>query len=226
MSNCFLELINVHKSYRTKSEEIKVLKGIDFCLQRGEIVSIIGESGSGKSTLLHIMGAMDIPDEGKVLIDGSDIATLSLKDRASLRSNKIGFVFQFHYLLPEFTVMENLKIPQMIAGKSGDINYRCDEILNLIGLVDKRDRKPDELSGGQQQLLALGRAMVNKPDLLLMDEPTGNLDEKTSQKVMGKIFEILGKFEISAIVVTHDIKLAMNTEKIYKLFNGKIHLEN
>ncbi len=225
MSDCFLELIDVYKSYETRSEKIDVLMGVDFCLKKGELVSIIGESGSGKSTLLHIMGAMDIPDRGRVILGGYDVNKLSQKERANLRSRKVGFVFQFHYLLPEFTVLENLKIPQMISGKKENIYEKCEEVLKLIGLLDKRDRKPDELSGGQQQLLALGRAMVNDPDLLLMDEPTGNLDEKTSQRVMAKIFDILKKLNISSVVVTHDMKLAMNTQKIYKLYNGKINLE-
>ncbi len=227
MSDFFLKALNVKKSYRTSSEKIDVLKGLDFRLQRGEIVSIIGESGSGKSTLLHILGGMDLPDDGSVLIDGVDITSLDLKERSRFRNENIGFVFQFHYLLPEFTVMENLKIPLMIGKRHsrGEVEEICIEILNLVGLFEKRNRKPDELSGGQQQLLAIGRAMVNSPRLLLMDEPTGNLDEETSKRVMEKLFKILEELEITTVIVTHNISLARRTEKIYRLSGGNINLE-
>ncbi|HMB90608.1 MAG TPA: ABC transporter ATP-binding protein, partial [Rhodothermales bacterium] len=176
-----LEVQNLKKSYPTGTGgRLEVLRGVSFEVQRGEVVAIVGESGTGKSTLLHLLGALDRPDEGTVLYDGRDIFQKNDEDLAAFRNQSIGFVFQFHHLLPEFTALENVAMPALIQGQDfGKAKQRAQELLELLGLAGRVDHRPSELSGGEQQRVAMARALMNQPGLVLADEPTGNLDTRT-----------------------------------------------
>ncbi|MCF0177588.1 MAG: ABC transporter ATP-binding protein [Bacteroidales bacterium] len=202
---------------------LKVLKGIDFNASDREVVSIVGASGAGKTTLLQILGSLSRPDAGKVLIDDIDVFSLSSKELARFRNKKIGFVFQFHHLLPEFTALENVMIPAMINGESkpSECRERATALLKELGLGDRLDHKPSELSGGEQQRVAVARALVNSPSVIFADEPSGNLDSKTREELHKLFFEIRDKHNVTFVIVTHDKDLAAMSDRTLEMRDGE-----
>ena len=200
---------------------LQVLKGIDLHINKGEVVSIVGPSGAGKSTLLQIIGTLDRPDEGTVVIDDMEISQLSKKRLADFRNQHIGFVFQFHQLLPEFTALENIMIPAFIAGKSrNEAKKRAEELLAFMDLSDRAGHKPNELSGGEKQRIAVARALVNNPAVILADEPSGSLDSKNKADLHRLFFELRDKFGQTFVIVTHDESLASITDRTIHMRDG------
>ena len=194
--------------------DVRVLKGIDFYADKGEVISIVGASGAGKSTLLRILGSLSEPDSGKVEIDGTDIYSLSGNRLSDFRNRKIGFVFQFHHLLPEFTALENVFIPALIAGsRHKEASERATSLLKELGLGHRLTHKPSELSGGEQQRVAIARAIINNPSVLFADEPSGNLDSKTKKEIHKLFFDLRDKYGQTVIIVTHDKELAAMSDK-------------
>ena len=213
-----IKVESLQKSYGS----LKVLKGIDLEIADSTVVTIVGASGAGKSTLLHLIGTLDRPDEGRVLIDDTDLYKLSDKQLADFRNRNIGFVFQFHHLLPEFTAVENVALPAMIAGLSKDAALKqASELLDYLKLSDRLTHKPSQLSGGEQQRVAVARALVNNPKLILADEPTGNLDSKNGKEVM-ELLTDLHKEGTTIVMVTHSQRDAGYADRIINLFDGKI----
>jgi lipoprotein-releasing system ATP-binding protein len=214
-----LRASGVHKSYN----QLNVLKGIDLEINAGEVVAIVGASGAGKSTLLHILGTLDLPDAGKVLIQDKDVFKQSAKGLASFRNRSIGFVFQFHNLLPEFTALENIMMPGLIRG--GDekkIRQRAHELLSLLGISARSEHKPSELSGGEQQRTAVARALINSPILLLADEPSGNLDSKNAVELHNLFFQLRKDLGQTFVIVTHNDELAKMADRKIELKDGMI----
>jgi lipoprotein-releasing system ATP-binding protein len=210
---------NIHKKYGT----VEVLKGVDIEISKGEVASIVGPSGSGKSTLLHILGTLDKADIGAVSMNNADIHSLSGKKLAAFRNKHIGFVFQFHHLLPEFTALENVCIPGWLAGRSkDDVKEEAIHLLNLLGLSQRRENKPNQLSGGEQQRVAVARALINKPDIIFADEPTGNLDSANAQELHHLFFELRNKFNQTFLIVTHNEELARLSDRVLHMKDGKI----
>ena len=200
---------------------LQVLKGIDLHINKGEVVSIVGPSGAGKTTLLQIIGTLDRPDEGTVVIDGMEISQLSKKRLADFRNQHIGFVFQFHQLLPEFTALENIMIPAFIAGKSrNEAKKRAEELLAFMDLSDRAGHKPNELSGGEKQRIAVARALVNNPAVILADEPSGSLDSKNKADLHRLFFELRDTFGQTFVIVTHDESLASITDRTIHMRDG------
>lgn len=200
---------------------LQVLKGIDLHINKGEVVSIVGPSGAGKTTLLQIIGTLDRPDEGTVVIDGMEISQLSKKRLADFRNQHIGFVFQFHQLLPEFTALENIMIPAFIAGKSrNEAKKKAEELLAFMDLSDRAGHKPNELSGGEKQRIAVARALVNNPAVILADEPSGSLDSKNKADLHRLFFELRDKFGQTFVIVTHDESLASITDRTIHMRDG------
>jgi lipoprotein-releasing system ATP-binding protein len=200
---------------------LEVLKGIDFCAKEREIISIVGASGAGKSTLLQILGSLSKPDSGKVLIDNTDIFALSADKLSDFRNRHIGFVFQFHHLLPEFTALENVMIPALIAKDSpSDAKKRAVEILKSVGLGSRLEHKPSELSGGEQQRVAIARAIINNPSVIFADEPSGNLDSQTKGEIHRLFFDLRDLYGQTIIIVTHDNELAQMSDRILKMKDG------
>jgi len=208
---------NIEKSFG----ELKVLKGLDFSVDKAEVVSIMGASGAGKSTLLQILGTLSTPDNGSLMIDGTDVLGLDGKGLAEFRNRRLGFVFQFHHLLPEFTALENVMIPAFIAGRSRkDAEKAATELLTDMGLGDRLTHKPSELSGGEQQRVAIARALINRPAVLFADEPSGNLDTKTKEEIHNLFFRLREKYGQTVVIVTHDPDLAKMCDRSLFMVDG------
>jgi lipoprotein-releasing system ATP-binding protein len=219
------ELIRVEqvfKSFGNGAKQVEVLKGIDLSFARGERVAIVGASGVGKTTFLHILGTLDRPNSGKVLYEGEDIFRMSERELAHFRNREIGFVFQFHHLLPEFNALENTLMPCLIQGMpKKEASLRAESILTLVGLRDRLSHKPGELSGGEQQRVAVARALVLEPKVLLADEPTGNLDTKTGESVFDLLAELNRIKGVTLIIVTHNLRLAEKMSRQIQLIDGR-----
>ena len=214
-----IEIKGVTKSFGS----LQVLKGIDLRIEKGEIVSIVGPSGAGKTTLLQILGTLDKPDSGSVVVDGIETSTLLTNKLSEFRNTHLGFVFQFHQLLPEFTAIENIMIPAYIAGmKPKEARSRAEELLAFMGLSDRATHKPNELSGGEKQRVAVARALMNNPAVILADEPSGSLDSKNKEELHKLFFELRDKFGQTFIIVTHDETLATLTDRTIHLKDGRI----
>ncbi len=217
-----IEVQKIFKSYGNGTKRVEVLKGVDLTFYPGERAAIVGASGVGKTTLLHVLGTLDRPTAGKVLFEGKDIYTLNEKDLAFFRNREIGFVFQFHHLLPEFNALENTMMPCLIQGISEEESIsRAEAILTLVGLNERFSHKPGELSGGEQQRVAVARALVLEPKVLLADEPTGNLDTKTGESVFDLLQEMNRIKGVTLVVVTHNLKLAEKLSRQIQLIDGK-----
>jgi lipoprotein-releasing system ATP-binding protein len=214
-----LTATNIQKYYG----QLWVLKGVDFSIQQGEIVSIVGPSGSGKSTLLHILGTLDSPSSGDVFVNGQRIDFRNDKQVAFFRNRHIGFVFQFHHLLPEFTALENVCIPGWMAGRrKKEVADRAVTLLRTLGLGDRVDNKPNALSGGEQQRVAVARALINKPDIVFADEPTGNLDSANARELHQLFFDLRKQFNQTFLIVTHNEELAQMSDRVSHMKDGKI----
>jgi len=219
-----IEIQGLCKTYRTGSNTVEVLKGISLDIAEGATTALVGASGAGKSTLLHILGALDRPSEGMVLFRGSDLFKRSDRELADFRSHSIGFVFQFHHLLPEFSALENVMMPALIARRNrGLAEQKAAELLEELGLGQRLTHRPGELSGGEQQRVAIARALVMEPELLLADEPTGNLDMKTSDAIHCSLARLQQKTGITMVIVTHNERLAAGMEQVVRLADGLIH---
>lgn len=224
MNEPVLELQGISKSYnRGKPSAIMVLDGLDLTVMRGEVVALVAPSGAGKSTLLHIAGLLDQPDSGTVRIGGRDLAGQGDRLRTGVRRAEVGFVYQFHHLLPEFSAAENIILPQLANGVAwGDAAMRADELLGRVGLAARASHRPAELSGGEQQRVAFCRALANGPRLMLADEPTGNLDPGTSDQVFRVLMDIVRETGLSALIATHNLDLAERMDRIVRLKDGHI----
>lgn len=210
---------NIYKRYGS----LEVLKGVNLDIAAGEVVSIVGKSGAGKSTLLHILGTLDHPDKGQLIIQGEDVFALPTRKLAAFRNQQIGFVFQFHHLLPEFTAVENVTIPALIAGKrETDSINRAKELLDYLGLSERLSHKPTELSGGEQQRVAVARALMNNPAIVFADEPSGNLDSASSQELHQLLFRLRDDFQQSFIIVTHNEDLAGMSDRRLEMIDGRL----
>jgi len=218
-----LEARSLRKTYRSGDTDLHVLTGVDLRVQAGEFVSIIGASGSGKSTLLHLLGVIDRPSEGEVRIRGVDTARLKNHQADTLRNRTLGFVFQFHYLLPEFTALENALLPSLMAGEfHSKAQRRAWDLLVQVGVSERARHRPAQLSGGERQRVAVARALVNRPDILLMDEPTGNLDARNGEELMKLVDSFRGEYGLTIIMVTHNLDLARQSDRILELAEGRL----
>ncbi len=221
--NKLLDVRELHKSFGYGSNRVDVLKGVNLSIDRGETIALVGASGAGKSTLLHIMGTLDRPSSGQVLFNGEDIFQLNDSSLASFRNRSLGFVFQFHHLLSEFTALENTMMPALISGlKREEAKGLALELLNDVGLGHRLGHKPGELSGGEQQRVAIARALVLSPQLLLADEPTGNLDTKTSEEVHALLYDLHDNKGITLVIVTHNESLAAGMDRTIRLVDGHL----
>jgi len=223
MSNV-LTLTGITKTYNPgKPTEVSVLKGADLSVEQGEIIGLIAPSGAGKSTLLHIAGLLDTPDSGSVMISGQEMSGQSDRRRTTARRRDVGFIYQFHHLLPEFTAAENVVLPQMAEGAAKPAAMqRALDLLSRVGLSERAEHRPAELSGGEQQRVAFCRALANQPKLLLADEPTGNLDPETSDRVFNRLIELVRDTGLSAVIATHNIELAKRMDRIIRLEQGRV----
>ena len=224
MNKPVLELASIKKSFsKGSSNKIEVLKGVNLQLFPGEIVALVAPSGAGKSTLLQIAGLLDKPLSGKIFIDGQEIQNESDNQLTMIRRREIGFVYQFHHLLPEFSSRENIDLPQLANGfPSKDAQRRSNELLDLVNLSNRSNHRPAELSGGEQQRIAICRALANKPKIILADEPTGNLDQNTTLSVFESLLKIVKKTNLAALIATHNLDLAKRMDRVVELIDGKI----
>lgn len=218
-----IKAINIKKKYG----HLEVLKGVSLSLQSGELLAITGKSGAGKSTLLHIIGTLDKPDEGDIYFNDVKINNYKPVELARLRNTGIGFVFQFHHLLPEFTALENVMIPGLIGKKNrGFLEAKAEELLNYVGLESRKTHKPNEMSGGEQQRVAIARALINDPEVILADEPTGNLDTRTSEEIHELFLGLKETFNPALVIVTHNLKLAALCDRVLDMKDGMIINDN
>jgi lipoprotein-releasing system ATP-binding protein len=218
-----IEAKGLRKSYINGAKRLEVLKGVDLRSQRGKITAILGPSGAGKSTLLHLLGGLDAPSQGEVFIDGINIYSISDKERARLRNKRVGFVFQFYHLLPEFSALENVILPLWIGGDSGkDAREKGTDVLNIVGLEERLSHRPGQLSGGEQQRVAIARALINDPEVLLCDEPTGNLDSETGKNIIELLWDLNARRQTTMIIVTHDAQIAVKAETVLHIKDGII----
>jgi putative ABC transport system ATP-binding protein len=225
MSENVIEIRQIIRDFKLGTETVHVLKGIDLDIKRGEYVAIMGPSGSGKSTLMNILGCLDTPTAGNYVLNGKDVSQMTDDELADIRNTEIGFVFQTFNLLPRTTALENVALPMIYAGASNkERQTRASEVLTDVGLADRMDHKPNQLSGGQRQRVAVGRALVNKPSIILADEPTGNLDSKTSLEIMQLFDEIHAKGN-TVIMVTHEEDVAAHAKRVIRLLDGMIETD-
>ena len=221
MNNSGIILKNITKSFRQGKQSFQVIKKADLNIKSGEIVALAGPSGSGKTTLLQIAGLLDNPNSGEILINNTELSTAKDSIRTDFRKNNLGFIYQFHHLLPEFSAIENIAMPLLIRGvNKKDALAHAEEILKEIGLTDRANHRPSELSGGQQQRVAVGRAIVGKPSVLLADEPTGNLDSENASKVFDLLVSFSKKYNIASLIVTHNLELAKKMDRIITIKDG------
>ncbi|KLU76979.1 ABC transporter ATP-binding protein [Clostridium botulinum] len=219
-----MELVRVEnlcKSYGKGEAKVEALKDINMTIKKGEFVAIVGPSGSGKSTLLHLLGGVDIPTSGKVILDGVDIYSLKERELSILRRRKIGFIFQFYNLLPVLTAKENIEMPVLLDGKKVDESY-MEELLNILGMKERQNHLPSELSGGQQQRVSIGRALANKPSIIFADEPTGNLDSKNSKEIIELLRYSVKKYNQTLVLITHDLNIASIADRVITIEDGDI----
>jgi len=223
MDNVLINLANVKKIYGTEYQTF-ALNGIDLSVKRGEFTSIIGPSGSGKSTLLNVIGTLDSITEGTYYFDSVDVHSLNHKELAFFRNQNIGFIFQFHHLLPEFTAIENVLMPCWIAGSAitNEVQKKAEQLLDIVGVLNRKDNKANNLSGGQQQRVAIARSLMNNPKLILADEPTGNLDTNTTEQVFSLLKDINQEMGTTFLIVTHDQKIAARCDRVIEVIDGKI----
>jgi putative ABC transport system ATP-binding protein len=226
-----IEVKDLTKVYHLGSVEVPALRGVSFCIEKGEAVAIMGQSGSGKSTLMSILGCLDLPTSGEYFLDGEDMAKLNDHDLAIVRNRKIGFVFQQFNLLPRATVHRNVEMPLMYLGNGDrparrDVHQRADSILEAVGLGDRMNHRPNELSGGQQQRVAIARALINRPDVILADEPTGNLDSHTGKEIMDLLLGLNKEQGLTLVIVTHDPTIASQTQRVIRLKDGLVEEEH
>ncbi len=216
-----LEVSNLHKIYNHGAEKLHVLKGIELQIRKGEFVAILGPSGAGKSTLIHLLGGLDYPTQGEVIFDGKDIYSFSDSELAELRNRRIGFIFQFYHLLPEFNVLENILIPALIKGRrKRNMTEEAKDLLDNVKLSQRIRFFPAQLSGGEQQRLAIARALINQPEMLFCDEPTGNLDSTTGKEIIGLIKQLNRERQMTVVLVTHNQEIAAVAEKLFYLKDG------
>ncbi len=218
MNNVLINCIALNKAYKQAEEKLEVLKDLNFTVKKGESVGLIGASGCGKSTLLHVLAGLDLPDSGEVNFNDSNIVLLNANERAQFRNQNIGFVYQFHHLLPEFSALENTAFPLWLSGESKDRSLaQARDILEKVGLKSKEESKPSQLSGGERQRVAIARAIINQPTSLLMDEPTGNLDRKNVDNFMNLILDLSKDLNISLIIATHDSSVSSRLDRLLNL---------
>lgn len=224
MSDPALELRDIHKGYNHGTpKEVQVLRGVSLTVAQGEIVSMVAPSGAGKSTLLHIAGLLDTADEGRVLLAGEDMTDLGDRRRTRARRDRVGFIYQFHHLLPEFSAEENIVLPQLAAGVAQpEAAKRARDLLEIVGVAHRAEHRPSALSGGEQQRVAFCRALANKPRVLLADEPTGNLDPGTSETVFAALMDLVRETGLSALIATHNLELAARMDRSLRLTEGRI----
>jgi lipoprotein-releasing system ATP-binding protein len=223
MAGPVLELIGIDRVYRTAAGELPVLKGTDLRLNAGELVGLVGPSGSGKSTLLHTAGLLERPEAGKVMLDGIDCLALDDKGRTAIRRSRIGFVYQFHHLLPEFNAADNIAMPLMIAGvKKKAAREKAVSLLEVMGLADRGHHQPGQMSGGEQQRVAIARALANDPRLVIADEPTGNLDPVTTERVFATLIKMVKNEGAAVLVATHNFALTQHMDRVLTLQDGKL----
>lgn len=218
---------HVGKTYTGGEEALEIFRDVNLAVRQGEALGIVGASGSGKSTLLHLMGALDKPTSGKIFFEGADLAAMTTEQRADFRNRSLGFVFQFHHILPEFTALENVAMPGLVGGMAmSAIRPRAEELLARVGLTDRMDAMPSTLSGGERQRAAIARALIMRPKVILADEPTGNLDEHTGAQVGSLLFELNRELGMTLVVVTHNLELAAEMDRVLELRAGALYEKN